>query len=53
MSTGVGALLVTLFMACTAAVVLVATVRALKLHGGADRKELAAPDAVWGGPIRG
>jgi formate--tetrahydrofolate ligase len=28
----------------TAAVVLVATVRALKLHGGADRKALAQPD---------
>ncbi|MDH3210960.1 MAG: formate--tetrahydrofolate ligase [Myxococcales bacterium] len=29
----------------TAAVVLVATVRALKLHGGAPRRALAAPDA--------
>ncbi len=29
----------------TAAVVLVATVRALKLHGGANAKELAKPDA--------
>jgi len=29
----------------TAAVVLVATVRALKLHGGADAKNLEAPDA--------
>jgi formate--tetrahydrofolate ligase len=28
----------------TAAVVLVATVRALKLHGGADRNDLATPD---------
>jgi len=29
---------------CTSAVVLVATVRALKLHGGAKLKELASPD---------